>query len=175
MMRVPSVGSPGSPSPSGTQSPQPLNQPWLTSGAQGKPPLPPTSLRPPLSSQSMPPRPHSAQPHHHSISAASQQQQPSSTQQTQQPPTPASPQEQYGQQLPQSRIQQSLANQQQIAWAQGSGVQRPHAVVPYAPSQTVVPSRTATAEPEETCNRILRKRTIHELVAQVSMFSWALF
>lgn len=37
--------------------------------------------------------------------------------------------------------------------------------MPPAPS-TVVP-RTAVAEAEETCNRILRKRTIHELVAQI--------
>lgn len=167
MLRVPSVGSPGSPSPSSTQSPQPQNQPWLSSGAQGKPPLPPTSLRAPLSSQSMPPRPHIAQPHQHSISAASQQQQASSTQQSQQPPTSASPQEQYGQQPPQSRIQQSLANQQQITRAQGSGVQRPHAVVPSTPTHPGVPSRTANAEAEETCNRILRKRSIQELVAQI--------
>lgn len=166
MLRVSSVGSPASPSPNSTQGPQPQNQPWLSSGSQGKHPLPPTSLRPQLSSQSMAQRSHIAQQHHHPTSATSQQQQVSTTQQSQQPQTSAQPQEQYGQQFPQSRIQQSLPSQQQIARGQGSGIQRPQAM-PSPAAQTGVLGRIASAEPEESCNRILSKRSIQELVAQI--------
>nr|XP_027065261.1 transcription initiation factor TFIID subunit 12-like [Coffea arabica] len=167
MLRVSSVGSPGSPSPGSSQSPQPQNQPWLNSGSQVKPPLPPS--RPQVSPQSMQQRSHITQQHHHAMTTTSQQQQASSSQQSQQPSTSgAGTQEHYGQQLPQSRIQQSLPNQQQIARNPSLGTQRPsHSTIPSSPVQPGLPNRAPSAEPEESCNRILSKRSIQELVSHV--------
>ncbi|KAL3536131.1 hypothetical protein ACH5RR_004592 [Cinchona calisaya] len=164
MLRVSSVGSPGSPSPGSLQGPQPQNQPWLNSGSQVKPPLPPS--RPQIIQQSMQQRSHISQQHHHAMTTSSQQQQASSPQQSQQPSTStAGPQEHFGQQFPQSRIQQPLPNQQLTSRNLSLGTQRPsHSTIPSTPVQSVLPNR---AEPEEPCNRILSKRSIQELVTQV--------
>lgn len=162
LLRASSVGSPGSP-----QSLQPHNQPWLPSGSQGKPPLPPTQFRPTSSTQ--PPQQRSILPPHHlPITNAQQQQQISSGQQSQ-PALSHQQQEHYGQQFPPSRIQQSVPHQQQITRGQGTGNQK-------ISSQPMIQSSAIQLNPSgaaaavgsgESCSRILSKRSIQELVAQV--------
>lgn len=168
-IRVPSVGSPGLSSPSTSQSLQLHNQPWLSSGSQGKPPLPSPPVRSITSMLSLQQRGQTPQQHHRSASTASQQPQPSSSQQ---PPSPSQPpQEHYGQQFPASRDPQSLSHQQQIPRGAGLGNQKgsSHTVVQPNPVQPVAPNRTVSAESGESCNRILTKRSIQELVTQVSI------
>ncbi|XAR64662.1 hypothetical protein NMG60_11008426 [Bertholletia excelsa] len=174
MLRVSSIGSPVSPSPSTSQGLQPHNQPWLSSGSQGKPPLPPPPFRPQISPQSLQQRSHISQQHHHPVSAVSQQPQSSSAQQQppQQPPAPTSShllQEQH-QQFPPSRTLQSLTHQQQISRTPGLGNQKPslHTVGQPSTVQSGPPNRTTvSAEIGESCDRILSKRSIQELVAQI--------
>ncbi|CAK9134531.1 unnamed protein product [Ilex paraguariensis] len=166
MLRGSTVGSPSSPSPNTSQSSQLHTQPWLSSGPQGKPPLPPSSPRAQMNPQSLQQRSHIPQ-QHRSITASLQQQSSS----VQQPPPSHQPQEHYEQQFPSSRIQQSLPHQQQITRGQGLGGQKPsfHATVQPSTSQLGPPNRTSIAESSETCNRILSKRSIQELVTQVSV------
>uniref|UniRef100_A0A5B6YVI7 Putative transcription initiation factor TFIID subunit 12 n=1 Tax=Davidia involucrata TaxID=16924 RepID=A0A5B6YVI7_DAVIN len=173
LLRASSMGSPGSQSPSASQSMQPHNQPWLSSGSQGKPPLPSPPFRPQMNPQSLQQRSHIPQQHHHPLSTASQQQQMPSAQQSQQPsplPSPShSPQEHYAQQFPSSRAPQSLSHQQQITRGPGLGNQKPssHALVQPNAVQSGPLSRTTSAETGEYCNRILSKRSIQELVTQI--------
>ncbi|KAI9152954.1 hypothetical protein LWI28_003557 [Acer negundo] len=165
LMRVSSVGSPGSPSPSTSQSTH--NQPWLSSGPQGKPPLPPpTSYRPQMNSPSMQQRAHIPQPHN-PLSSASQQQHVPSVQP--QPKPSHQLQEHYGQQFPSSRVSQSLPHQQQITRAPGSAIQKASSLVTVQPTavQAGTQSRIASAESDESGNRILSKRSISELVNQI--------
>ncbi|XP_059646710.1 transcription initiation factor TFIID subunit 12 isoform X3 [Cornus florida] len=164
LLRVPSVGSPGSPSPSMPQSVQPHNQPWLSSGSQGKPPLPSPSFRPQMNQQSLQQRSHIPQQHHHPLSTASQQQM-SSAQQSQHTLPSQPPQEHYGQQFSTSRVPQSIPHQQQIT----RGNQKPssHAMVQLSTVQSAPPDKTASAETSESYNRILSKRSIQELVSQI--------
>lgn len=178
MLRVSSLGSPGSPSPSSSQSSQPQNQPWLSSGTQGKPPLPSPSLRPQTSPQSFQQRSHIPQQHHHSMPTTPQQQPIGSSQQSPQPSASGQAQEHFSQQFPASRIQQSITHQQQISRGPGLGTQRP----PLGMSQSGAShpgtlSKPATPDTEESSNRILSKRSIQELVNQVniSMFLFLLF
>ncbi|XP_058208376.1 transcription initiation factor TFIID subunit 12 [Rhododendron vialii] len=166
-IRVPSVGSPGLSSPSTSQSLQLHNQPWLPSGSQGKPPLPSPPVRSITNMLSLQQRGHTPQQHNRSASTASQQPQPSSSQQ---PPSPSHPpQEHYGQQFPTSRDPQSLSHQQQIPRGGGLGNQKgsSHTAVQPNPVQPVAPNRTVSAESGESCNRILTKRSIQELVTQI--------
>ncbi|KAL2533561.1 Transcription initiation factor TFIID subunit 12 [Abeliophyllum distichum] len=169
MLRVPSLGSPGLSSPGSSQSSQPQNQPWLSSGTQGKPPLPAPSLRPQASSQSLQQRSHISQQHHHGLPTTSQQQQQTtSIHQSLQPSTSGQGQEHYGQQFPPSRMQQPLSHQQQIARGQGLGTQRPS--LSMLQSSAVQPgssNKTATADTEESSTRIVSKRSIQELVSQI--------
>ncbi|PIN05401.1 Transcription initiation factor TFIID, subunit TAF12 [Handroanthus impetiginosus] len=168
MLRVSSLGSPGSPSPGSSQSPQPQNQPWLSSGTQGKPPLPAATLRPQTSSQSFQQRSHIPQQHHHNAPHSTQQQPIGSSQQSPQSSALGQQQEHYGQQFPASRIQQSLSHQQQITRGPGLGSQRPSlGTVQSGALPSGAPSRTATVETEESCNRIVSKRSIQELVNQI--------
>lgn len=163
LLRASSVGSPSS-----SQSLQPHNQPWLPSGSQGKPPLPPTQFRPPSSTQ--PPQQRSILPPHHlPIANAQQQQQQISPGQQSQPALSHQQQEHYVQQFPPSRIQQSVPHQQQIARGQGTGNQK-------ISSQPMIQSSAIQLNPSgaaaavgsgESCSRILSKRSIQELVAQV--------
>lgn len=164
-IRVPSVGSPGLSSPTTSQSLQLHNQPWLSSGSQGKPPLPSPPVRSITNMLSVQQRPHVPQQHQRSGSTASQQ--PSSSQQ--QPSLSHSPQEHYVQQFPTSRDPQSLSRQQQIPRAAGLGNQKvsSHTEVQPSPVQSVPPNRTVSAESGESCNRILSKRSIQELVTQI--------
>ncbi|KAF7147159.1 hypothetical protein RHSIM_Rhsim03G0077100 [Rhododendron simsii] len=166
-IRVPSGGSPGLSSPSTSQSLQLHNQPWLPSGSQGKPPLPSPPVRSITNMLSLQQRGHTPQQHNRSASTASQQPQPSCSQQ---PPSPSHPpQDHYGQQFPTSRDPQSLSHQQQIPRGAGLGNQKglSHTAVQPNPVQPVAPNRTVSAESGESCNRILTKRSIQELVTQI--------
>ncbi|XP_031253222.1 transcription initiation factor TFIID subunit 12-like isoform X2 [Pistacia vera] len=175
LMRVSPVGSPGSTAPNASQSIQSLNQPWLSSGSQGKPPLPPpSSYRPQLSSPSMQQRVHIPQ-QHVPLSTTSQQQHVSSVQ-PQQPKPSHQPQESYGQQFPSSRVPQSLPHQQQISRAQTSAVHKPSSLSMVQPItvQQATQSRVVSAESDESNNQIVSKRSINELVNQIITFGCSL-
>ncbi|XP_062117568.1 transcription initiation factor TFIID subunit 12 [Humulus lupulus] len=171
LLRVSSAVSPSSPSPTTSQGVQSPNQPWLASGSQGKPPLPTPSFRQPVTSQSLQQRSHIQQQPHHSVPLTSQQQHMSSLQQQQQPSPSQPAHEHYGQQVPQSRVQQVVPHQQQITRVQSSANQKSStpASASLQPSTAIsVPqSKIAATETDETCNRILSKRSIHELVNQI--------
>ncbi|KAF3441685.1 hypothetical protein FNV43_RR15600 [Rhamnella rubrinervis] len=124
LLRASSVGSPGSPSPSTSQSMQSLNQPWLSSGSQGKPPLPSPSYRQQVNSPSLQQRSHLQQQQPHSLTMASSQQHMTTTSQQQQPSTSHQSHEHYGQQVPSPRIPQALSHQQPITRVQGSLTQK---------------------------------------------------
>ena len=172
MLRAPSVGSPGPSSPSTSQSMQHPNQPWLSSGTVGKPPLPSPPVRSITNSLAMQQRSHIPQQHHHPMSTASQQPQASSSQQ-QQPSSSNPSQEHY----PTSRFTQSLPHQQQNSRGPGLGNQKPssHMLVQPSAIKSGPPNRTVSAETGEPCNRILSKRTIQELVTQVSILVVCLY
>ncbi|KAI4348983.1 hypothetical protein L6164_009643 [Bauhinia variegata] len=163
LMRASSVASPASPSPGASQGMQSLNQPWLSSGSSAKPPLPSPSYRQQLNPPSLQQRSH-IPPQQLSTPTASQQQQ----QQQPQPSTPNSSQEHFGQQIPSSRTA-SVPHQQQVTRVQGSGNQKPSSLVAAQPSpvQPGIQNRLSNAETDESSNRILSKRSIHELVNQV--------
>lgn len=165
MLRVQSVGFPPSQSHTTTsQSPRTQNQPWLSSGAPGKPPLPTPSLRPQIGPQSLHQRSHILSPHQHTVSTTSSGQQ-------SQPSTSSQSQDHLGQQMPPSRIQQSLSIQP-LARGQGLGIQRPpsHALMQPTAVQPGPPSKAATTlEMGDPCTRILSKRSIQEIVTQVSV------
>lgn len=158
-MRASSVGSPASPSISASQGMQSLNQPWLSSGSPGKPPLPSPSFRQ---------HPQSLQQRSHV--PAQQHSTPTASQQLQHQPLPSSQsQEHFGQQVPSSRALH-IPHQQQNMRVQGPGSQKPPPLVAAQPSsvQVGIQNRLSNVDADESCNRILSKRTIHELVNQVS-------
>ncbi|XP_024024786.1 transcription initiation factor TFIID subunit 12 isoform X1 [Morus notabilis] len=195
LLRVPSAGSPGSPSPSMSQSVQSLNQPWLASGSQGKPPLPSPSYRQPMNPQSLQQRSHmqtqpqqqmqpqlqpqsqlqpqpqqqQQQQQNHQLPMTAQQHMSALQQQQQQPSPSQQAHEHYGKQVPSSRVPQALSHQQQITRVQASGNQKSSTPASVQPNtvQSVPQNRISTAETDESCNRILSKRSIHELVSQV--------
>ncbi|WRX24051.1 Transcription initiation factor TFIID subunit 12 domain - like 1 [Theobroma cacao] len=167
LMRVSAVGTSGSSTPSTPQTTQSLNQPWLSSGAQGKPPLPPPSYRPQINSPSLQQRSHISQ-QHHSLPTVSQQQHVSSPQVPQ--PLPShQQQEHFGQQFSQSRVPQSLPHQQQVSRAQGSANQKPSSLAMIQPSivQPLNQNKAAITESDESGGRILSKRSVHDLVNQI--------
>ncbi|KAK6779389.1 hypothetical protein RDI58_021573 [Solanum bulbocastanum] len=162
MLRVQSVGFPPSQSHTSSQSPRTQTQPWLSSGAPGKPPLPTPSLRPQINPQSLHQRSHILAPHQQTVTTTSsaQQSQPSASSQSQ---------DHLGQQIPPSRIQQSLSNQP-LGRGQGLGIQRPssHALMQPTTVQPGPPSKAATTlEMGDPCTRILSKRSIQEIVTQI--------
>nr|XP_016512284.1 PREDICTED: transcription initiation factor TFIID subunit 12-like isoform X2 [Nicotiana tabacum] len=163
MLRVQSVGLPSSQLHTMSQSPKAQNQPWLSSGAQGKPPLPTPSLRPQISPQTLHQRSHILSQHQHTVTTSSSAQQ-------SQLSTSSQSQDHMGQQMPPSRIPQSLSNQP-LARGQGLGVQRPssHALMQSATVKPGPPSKVTTLETEEPCTRILSKRSIQEILAQVDV------
>lgn len=165
MLRVQSVGFPPSQSHTTTsQSPKTQTQPWLSSGAPGKPPLPTPSLRPQINPQSLHQRSHILAAHQHTVTTSSSAQQ-------SQPSTSSQSQDHLGQQMPPSRIQQSLSNQA-LGRGQGLGIQRPssHALMQPTAVQPGLPSKAATTlEMGDPCTRILSKRSIQEIVTQVSV------
>ncbi|XP_021764760.1 transcription initiation factor TFIID subunit 12-like [Chenopodium quinoa] len=92
-----------------------------------------------------------------------------SPQQQQHFPASNQSQENYGQQLPASRVLQPLPNQQQIVRVQGSANQKPPSpatgqvgIVHSGPVENV-----NAAEISEPCSTILSKRSIQELVNQI--------
>ncbi|KAI3434006.1 hypothetical protein J3R85_006986 [Psidium guajava] len=165
LLRGSSVGSPISHSSSTSQSMQSSNQPWLSSTSQGKPPLPSPSYRPQMNPQSLQQRTHVPQQHHPPLSTGSQQQYTSPGQS--QPAQSNQSQQQHGQQFPPSRAPQSLPHQQ-ISRIQGSGAQKPSlATLQAQPVTAPMNGKTAGLGSDESCNRILGKRSIHELVNQI--------
>ncbi|KAF5773307.1 putative transcription initiation factor TFIID subunit 12 domain, histone-fold protein [Helianthus annuus] len=171
-LRHPSVGSPGSPAPTTPQNTPSHNQPWLSSGTQGKPPLPPASFRPQMGPQTLQQRSHMPPQQQTAMSASTQQPQAQASSSLQSQPSSLSqqPQEQHYS-LPPSRVPQTLTHQQQMARNRGLGNQRP-----FAPgtgqSSPVTPTPAfnkppPAVEPPEPCNRIISKRSIQEIVAQI--------
>ncbi|KAJ8431610.1 hypothetical protein Cgig2_001087 [Carnegiea gigantea] len=168
ILRGSSVAPPSSSTPSASQGQPSPHQPWLSSAPHGRPPLPSQSFRPQGNSQSLQQRSHIPQQSPQPIPAASQPQQLSSSQPQQQPfPTSNQSQENPGHQLS-SRASQPPANQQ-IARGQGIGSQRPPspAVVQPSITQSNPTDQPGAAEPVESCDRILSKRNIQELVNQI--------
>ncbi|KAL6988389.1 hypothetical protein U1Q18_014140 [Sarracenia purpurea var. burkii] len=108
-------------------------------------------------------------PQHHSISTSSQPPQASSSQQQHQASSSHPPQEHYGQQFTSTKVAQSLPHQQQIPRGSGLGNQKPssHILVQSSTVQSGPPNKTLSAETVESCNRILSKRSIQELVTQI--------
>ncbi|KAL5150202.1 Transcription initiation factor TFIID subunit 12 [Glycine soja] len=161
LMRPSSVGSTATPSPSSSQSMQSLNQPWLSSGSQGKPPLPSAAYRQQLNPQSMQQRSH-IPPMQQSTPTSSQQQQ-------QQPLLSNQSQEHFGQQVPPSRAPLHVPHQPQVTRLQGPGNQKPSSLVAAQSSaaQPGTQSRLTNSDTDESSNSILSKRSIHELVNQV--------
>lgn len=160
-MRTSSVGSPASPSISASQGMQSLNQPWLSSGSPGagKPPLPSPSYR--QHPQTLQQRSHLPLQH---------QSTPTAPQQQQHQPLPSNQsQEHFGQQVPSSRALH-VPHQQQNTRVQGPGNQKPSSLVAAQPSpvQVGIQNRVSNVDADESCTRILSKRTIHELFNQVS-------
>ncbi|XP_020886401.1 transcription initiation factor TFIID subunit 12 isoform X2 [Arabidopsis lyrata subsp. lyrata] len=161
LMRPSPIGSPSVQSTGASQqSLQAINQPWLSSTPQGKPPLPPPSYRPQVNSPSMQQRPHIPQQHLSTSAATSQPQQLQSQQQHQ-------PQEQL-QQL--RSPQQPLPHPHQPTRVQGLVNQK--VTSPVMPSQPPVAqpgnhAKTVSAENETSDDRILGKRSIHELLQQI--------
>lgn len=168
MLRGSSVNPPTSSTPSTSQSQQTPHQPWLSSAPHGRPPLPSQSFRPQANPQSLQQRSHIPQQSPQPMPATSQSQHSSSSQQQQQPfPTANQSQENHGQQLLPSRVpQQPSSNQQQIARGQGLGNQRPPspAIVQPSSAPSNPTEQPGGADPTESCNRILSKRNIQELV-----------
>lgn len=171
MLRVSSLGSSGSPSPTGSHSSQLQNQQWLSSSAtQGKPPLPTTpSLRPQTSPQSFQQRSHIPHQLHQNTPTTQQQQSNNPSQQSPQPSASGQAQDHFNQQFPAPR---SITHQMQMNKGPGIGTQRPPlgSTLSGAPQPGAL-SKPAAVEPEEISNRLLSKRSIQELVNQVKVSS----
>ncbi|GAV66089.1 IU_nuc_hydro domain-containing protein/TFIID_20kDa domain-containing protein [Cephalotus follicularis] len=152
-LRVSSAGSPVSPAPNASQNMQSgssLNQPWLSSVPQGKPPLPPPSYRAQMNSPSMPQRSHI--PLQHPPLPTASQQQHISPAQPPQPPPSHQPQEHYGQQFPPPRVTQSINHQLQMSRVTASGNQKPSSptvVQPNIALQGIAPSEKLDPEVED--------------------------
>lgn len=167
LLRVSSIGAPSSASPNTTQNQQSHTQPWLSSASQGKPPLPSPSFRP--QSQSLQHRSHTAQ-HHNPFSP---HQPINTTQQTQQ--LQSQPHDHHGQQFPPTRVPQPLSNQQHpqqqpSTRIQALGSQKPGSDPVVQPSTLQLgpnSNRPANVDTSESCDRILSKRSIHDLVTQI--------
>ncbi|XP_050123396.1 transcription initiation factor TFIID subunit 12-like isoform X2 [Malus sylvestris] len=195
LLRVSSVGSASS-SPNASQGLQPHTQPWLSSGPQGKPPIPSPSYRQQMNSPSMQQRSHLPQqqqqshPHptasqqqhhpmpsapqqqHHPLPSASQQQHHSLPSASPQQPLPSASQQQHTssvQQVQQSRVPQTTPRQQQITRVQGPVNPKSSTLVAAQPNtvQSGAQNKTLSPEIDESCNRILGKRSIRELVNQI--------
>lgn len=179
LSRVSALGSPSSPN---TSQGLPLHtQPWL-SGSQGKPPIPSPSFRQQMNSPSLQQRSHLPQQQHHPLPTSSQpqhqgplpttsQQQHMSSVQHQQPSSSHQGHEHFGQQAQPSRVPQATPRQQNTR-VQGPVNQKSSSLAAAQAAQpntvqSAPQNRIASAEAEESCDRILSKRTIHELVNQI--------
>lgn len=162
-VRLPSTASPA---PTTSQS----TQPWLNSG-QARPGMPHPSFRPPMNSQSLQQRPHLPSQQQTTISTPTQPPQTISSLQPQSSSLSQQPQEQYS--LPPSRVPHTLTpHQQQLARNRGLGNQRPFSQTVAQPTSPAPPPPTfnrppAVVEATETCNRIISKRSIQEIVSQI--------
>ncbi|KAL2933694.1 Transcription initiation factor TFIID subunit 12 [Bienertia sinuspersici] len=169
MLRATSVTPPNTSTPSTSQSQQSPHQPWL-SAPHSRPPLPSQSYRPQVNPQSLQQRSHITQQSPPVVQAApTQPHQLLPSQQQQHIPASNQPQENYGHQLPASRVLQPMANQQQIVRIQGSANQKPPS--PAMGQASIAHSGPAdninVAEFSEPCSTILSKRSIQELVNQI--------
>ncbi|XP_077235814.1 TBP-associated factor 12 isoform X2 [Tasmannia lanceolata] len=175
MLRVPSMGSPNSPSPNTPQGSQSHQQPWMST--QGKQ-MHPSSLssspsyRPQLKSQSLQQRSHYTQQYPHPSPMTTQQQQMASVHQQQQQPQSSQShqtQENYGQQYPPTRVQQPFPHQPQATRTPLSASQKSLALAAVQPgmvqSGPLIP--VGSIDVAEGGNKILSKRSIQELVTQI--------
>ncbi|GAB4833399.1 hypothetical protein Ancab_031642 [Ancistrocladus abbreviatus] len=169
VLRAPSVGPSSSSTPSTSQGLQAQNQPWLSPGSHGRPPLTSPAFRPQMNPQSLQQRPHVVQQSHPMPSASQQLQSSSSQHQQQSFPSSNQSQEHHGQHLSSSRVPQSLSNQQLNTRVQVSGNQKapPPAMMQPSSVQAAPNDRTAVVEADESGNRIVSKRSIQEIVSQV--------
>ncbi|KAI4341964.1 hypothetical protein MLD38_026631 [Melastoma candidum] len=168
LLRGPSMSFPASSSLSTSQPMPSPNQPWLSSTSQVKLPLPAPSFRQQLNPPSMHQRSHiPQQTHHPPSSTASHPTHHTSSSQTQQPVSNQPP-DQYGAQFSSSKSTQLTPNQQTVRPI-GGGPPRPPMMI--QPQPTAAPSvrngKSSVSETEDSCNRILSKRTISELVNQI--------
>lgn len=157
---------PASPAPTTSQS----TQPWLNSGA--RPGMPHSQFRPSMNPQSLQQRSHLPSPQQTTISTPTQPPQTISSLQPQSSSLSQQPQEQYS--LPPSRVPQTVTpHQQQLARNRALGNQRPFSQTVAQPTSPAPPPPTfnrppAVVEATETCNRIISKRSIQEIVSQVN-------
>lgn len=164
MLRGSSVGSPGLNSPSALQSPQLRGQPqpWLAS-SQGKPPLPSHTYRGHMDPQPMQQRAHVPQQQaspgpSQSLQAFSSQQQPQSFSTYQQD------------QLRQAQsVRPGSAITPHPHTPRGLGHQRPSSFGTAQPFLPGAHNSNAAIDANESSNNILSKRSIHELVNQVTL------
>ncbi|KAL6145611.1 hypothetical protein ACLB2K_056297 [Fragaria x ananassa] len=182
LSRASSLGSPSSPNTS--QGLALHSQPWL-SGSQGKPPIPSSPYRQQIAPTSMLQRSHLPQQQQQQqhlplpttppqqqqgpITTASPQQHMPSVQH-QQPSSSHQGHDHFGQQAPPPRITQASPRQQQNTRVQQVPVNQksfPLAAAQPNSVQSTQQNRITSAETEEPGNRILSKRTIHELVNQI--------
>ncbi|KAK4790043.1 hypothetical protein SAY86_017347 [Trapa natans] len=167
LLRGSSVGSSLS-SPSTSQAVPSPNQPWLSSASQGKPPIPSSSFRPPANPQSsLQQRAHIPQQQHPPLPGSTPKQKLSSVQ-SQQSSLSNQSQDQLGQL--QSRALPSVPSQS-MPRVSGPATQKPPSLTMGQALANTVPSATSgkTAAPvnDESCTRIISKRTIAELLNQI--------
>ncbi|KAK4784422.1 hypothetical protein SAY86_018790 [Trapa natans] len=152
-------------SPSTSQAVPSPTQPWLSSASQGKPPIPSSSFRPPMNPQpSLQQRAHIPQQHHPSLPASAPKQQSSSAQSQQ------SSQSNQSQEQLQSRVLPSVPSQS-MPRAGWPATQKPPSLTTGQAVANMVPSaacgKTAVPESDESCTRIISKRTITEMLNQI--------
>ncbi|CAI0408222.1 unnamed protein product [Linum tenue] len=152
----PSGGLAGASATNTSQSLQLPNQPWLASGSQGKPPIPPASHRPQMSPQTLQQRAPVPQ-QHHSVPATSHQQH---------SPSSAQPQ-QAGEQTARTLASVSVPHPQPNPRAIASANQKQPSQAMPQPSALQTVNKAANTEIDETSTRILSKRSIQDLLGQI--------
>ncbi|KAI4318835.1 hypothetical protein MLD38_032499 [Melastoma candidum] len=160
LIRGPSMSLSASSSSPSTSQPMPSpNQPWLSSTSQVKPPLPASSFRQQLNPPSMQQRSHIPQQMHHPPSSTASQPSHHALPSQAQQPVPNQPQ-----------AAQPAPNKQTVR-PTGGGPLRPPGMIQPQPQPTPPPSvrngKSSISETEDSCNRIISKRSISELVNQI--------
>ncbi|KAI3844776.1 hypothetical protein MKX03_003420 [Papaver bracteatum] len=169
LQRVSTTSASSPAAPAGMQ-PQ-LTQQWMSSSGPGRPMHSPTLTSTPYRQQMRPQtlsqRSHIPQQHPHSYSAVSHQMpsgpQQQQQQQQQQPSQPNQSQEHYNHQFPPTRIQQQPSPHPAL----GLRGLAPGSVKISTTSPSGVNNSPFSADPGETSNQILSKRSIHELITQI--------
>ncbi|KAJ4834957.1 hypothetical protein Tsubulata_004100 [Turnera subulata] len=138
-----------------------------TPSAQQQQHIPSVQQHPRMPSPLLHPHMSSAQPQQHTASA--QQQQHTTSVHPQQSSQSNQRKDNYGQQFPPSRVPQPLPHAPQVARVQGAQNQNTTSPVVVQPNtaQSTPQRRINDAESDEPGNRILGKRSIHELVSQI--------